>query len=54
AMPSAEADVGFGLAEACKVLLPDELTTFLDENDQIGVIKAVKSFLDNSSEVTAL
>ncbi|KAK6914491.1 ABC transporter-like, ATP-binding domain [Dillenia turbinata] len=42
------------LAEACKVLLLDELTTFLDEDDQIGVIKAVKSSLDNSGEVTAL
>ena len=30
------------LAEACKVLLLDELTTFLDEKDQIGVIKAIK------------
>ncbi|XP_078430500.1 ABC transporter family protein [Wolffia australiana] len=31
------------LAEACKVLLLDELTTFLDVKDQLGVIKAVKS-----------
>ncbi|KAK3019385.1 hypothetical protein RJ639_005217 [Escallonia herrerae] len=42
------------LAEACKVLLLDELTTFLDESDQVGVIKAVKSSLGNSEEVTAL
>ncbi|GLU12578.1 hypothetical protein SLE2022_292440 [Rubroshorea leprosula] len=42
------------LAEACKVLLLDELTTFLDESDQIGVIKAVKNLLDKSGEVTAL
>nr|AFK45953.1 unknown [Lotus japonicus] len=31
------------LAEACKVLLLDELTTFLDETDQVGVIKAVRT-----------
>lgn len=42
------------LAEACKVLLLDELTTFLDENDQVGVIKAVKNSVDSSGEVTAL
>ncbi|CAN0865458.1 ABC transporter I family member 10 [Linum grandiflorum] len=42
------------LAEACKVLLLDELTTFLDETDQIGVIKALKNTLDVSDEVTAL
>ncbi|KAF5177364.1 Abc transporter i family member [Thalictrum thalictroides] len=42
------------LAEACKVLLLDELTTFLDERDQIGVIKAVKNSLSESGEVTAL
>ncbi|KAK9292108.1 hypothetical protein L1049_020066 [Liquidambar formosana] len=42
------------LAEACKVLLLDELTTFLDESDQVGVIKAVKNSLQNSGEVTAL
>lgn len=41
------------LAEACKVLLLDELTTFLDETDQIGVIKAVKGSL-SGSDVTAL
>lgn len=42
------------LAEACKVLLLDELTTYLDENDQIGVINAVKNTLKNSRDVTAL
>ncbi|KAI5676846.1 hypothetical protein M9H77_07796 [Catharanthus roseus] len=42
------------LAEACKVLLLDELTTFLDENDQVGVIEAVKSTLANSNDITAL
>ncbi|KAF7840111.1 ABC transporter I family member 10, chloroplastic isoform X1 [Senna tora] len=42
------------LAEACKVLLLDELTTFLDENDQMGVIRAVRNSLDTSAEVTAL
>ncbi|CAI0555317.1 unnamed protein product [Linum tenue] len=42
------------LAEACKVLLLDELTTFLDEKDQIGVIKALKNTLDVSDDVTAL
>ncbi|CAL9773831.1 unnamed protein product [Musa acuminata subsp. burmannicoides] len=42
------------LAEACKVLLLDELTTFLDEHDQIGVIKAVKNTVVASGEVAAL
>lgn len=42
------------LAEACKVLLLDELTTFLDESDQLGVIKAVRNSLDSSRDVTAL
>lgn len=42
------------LAETCKVLLLDELTTFLDESDQFGVIKAVRNSLDSSEEVTAL
>ncbi|XP_052196987.1 ABC transporter I family member 10 isoform X1 [Diospyros lotus] len=42
------------LSEACKVLLLDELTTFLDESDQIGVINAVKKSLENSKDVTAL
>ncbi|XP_057727830.1 ABC transporter I family member 10-like isoform X1 [Arachis stenosperma] len=42
------------LAEACKVLLLDELTTFLDETDQVGIIKAVRNSLDTSAGVTAL
>ncbi|KAL7230327.1 hypothetical protein ACSBR2_008762 [Camellia fascicularis] len=42
------------LAEACKVLLLDELTTFLDEGDQIEVIKAVKNSIQKSKDVTAL
>ncbi|KAF4356884.1 hypothetical protein F8388_003179 [Cannabis sativa] len=42
------------IAEASKVLLLDELTTFLDETDQLGVIKAVRNSLDSSKEVTAL
>ncbi|KAL0334754.1 UNVERIFIED_CONTAM: ABC transporter I family member 10 [Sesamum radiatum] len=42
------------LAEACKVLLLDELTSFLDENDQVGVIRAVKSCLASSKGTTAL
>ncbi|KAH1038269.1 hypothetical protein J1N35_040012 [Gossypium stocksii] len=42
------------LAEACKVLLLDQLTTFLGEKDQMGVIKAVQNLLDISGEVTAL
>ncbi|TKY73831.1 ABC transporter I family member 10 [Spatholobus suberectus] len=42
------------LAEACKVLLLDELTTFLDETDQVGVITAVRNSVDTSAEVTAL
>ncbi|XP_020596034.1 ABC transporter I family member 10, chloroplastic [Phalaenopsis equestris] len=42
------------LAEACKVLLLDELTTFLDEYDQLGVIKAVKRCVSCNEEVAAL
>ncbi|XP_071689847.1 ABC transporter I family member 10 [Rutidosis leptorrhynchoides] len=42
------------LVEECKVLLLDELTTFLDERDQIGVIKAVKNTLSSCKDVTAL
>ncbi|KAK9011800.1 hypothetical protein V6N11_039881 [Hibiscus sabdariffa] len=38
------------LAEACKVLLLDELTTFLDESDQA----TVRNLLEISGEVTAL
>ncbi|WVZ68683.1 hypothetical protein U9M48_017594 [Paspalum notatum var. saurae] len=42
------------LAEASKVLLLDELTTFLDEYDQMGVIKAVRNSVDADGEVAAL
>lgn len=43
------------LVEECKVLLLDELTTFLDQTDQIGVIKAVKETLKSScGDVSAL
>ncbi|GAA0143543.1 ATP-binding cassette [Lithospermum erythrorhizon] len=42
------------LAEACKVLLLDELTTFLDEKDQIGVVTAVKNTVKGSKGITAL
>ncbi|KAI3757266.1 hypothetical protein L6452_04800 [Arctium lappa] len=42
------------LVEECKVLLLDELTTFLDESDQVGVIKAVKNTLSSSEDVSAL
>ncbi|MQL91665.1 hypothetical protein Taro_024278 [Colocasia esculenta] len=42
------------LAEACKVLLLDELTTFLDETDQIGVIKAVRNSVAGPGGVAAL
>ncbi|KAG6501369.1 hypothetical protein ZIOFF_041248 [Zingiber officinale] len=41
------------LAEASKVLLLDELTTFLDEHDQAGVVEAVKNSV-SSPEVAAL
>jgi energy-coupling factor transporter ATP-binding protein EcfA2 len=40
------------LAESSRVLLLDELTTFLDEADQIGVLEAVRSVVGGS--VTAL
>lgn len=42
------------LAEASKVLLLDELTTFLDEYDQMGVIEAVKNSVASGGEVAAL
>lgn len=42
------------LAEACKVLLLDELTSFLDENDQFGVVRAVKNCVASSKGTTAL
>lgn len=40
------------LAESSRVLLLDELTTFLDEEDQIGVLEAVRNVVRGS--VTAL
>ncbi|XP_078176465.1 ABC transporter family protein isoform X2 [Carex rostrata] len=42
------------LAEACKVLLLDELTTFLDEYDQMGVVNAVKNCVAGPGDVAAL
>ncbi|PKA45783.1 ABC transporter I family member 10, chloroplastic [Apostasia shenzhenica] len=42
------------LAEASKVLLLDELTTFLDEYDQLGVINAVKKCVAGTEGVAAL
>ncbi|TVU34982.1 hypothetical protein EJB05_16841, partial [Eragrostis curvula] len=42
------------LAEASKVLLLDELTTFLDEHDQMGVIKSVRNSVVSDGEVAAL
>lgn len=42
------------LAESSKVLLLDELTTFLDEGDQMGVIQAVRSVVGGPHRVTAL
>lgn len=40
------------LAESSRVLLLDELTTFLDEADQMGVLEAVRNVVGGS--VTAL
>ncbi|CAN6481917.1 unnamed protein product [Victoria cruziana] len=42
------------LAEASRVLLLDELTTFLDRHDQMGVINAVRSSKGGPDEVTVL
>ncbi|KAF3327540.1 ABC transporter I family member 10 [Carex littledalei] len=42
------------LAESCKVLLLDELTTFLDEYDQMGVVNAVKNCVAGPGDVAAL
>lgn len=42
------------LAETSKVLLLDELTTFLDEGDQMGVIEAVRRVVGGPHAVTAL
>ncbi|MEW5309831.1 MAG: hypothetical protein WDW38_001684 [Sanguina aurantia] len=61
-MPTVAADVAFGLgrqvvgalAEDPKVLLLDELTTFLDVEDQFGVLSAVRSITHQKQDVTAL
>ncbi|KAG9448637.1 hypothetical protein H6P81_008602 [Aristolochia fimbriata] len=42
------------LAESCKVLLLDELTTFLDETDQMGVVEAIRNCLGGPDQVSAL
>lgn len=42
------------LAEDPKVLLLDELTTFLDVEDQFGVLSAVRSITHQKQDVTAL
>ncbi|EFJ47198.1 hypothetical protein VOLCADRAFT_61738 [Volvox carteri f. nagariensis] len=42
------------LAENPKLLLLDELTTFLDREDQFGVLQAVRSIASAKEEVTAI
>eukprot|EP00877_Chromochloris_zofingiensis_P014828 jgi/Chrzof1/959/Cz01g34350.t1 len=42
------------LAENPKVLLLDELTTFLDVEDQVGVLEAVRSITHQQRDVTAV
>ena len=42
------------LAEDPKVLLLDELTTFLDVEDQFGVLRAVKDVTHRRKDVTAV
>jgi energy-coupling factor transport system ATP-binding protein len=42
------------LAENPKLLLLDELTTFLDREDQFGVLHAVRSIASAKSDVTAV
>jgi len=42
------------LAEDPKLLLLDELTTFLDVEDQFGVLEAVKSVTHQRRDVTAV
>ena len=42
------------LVENPRVLLLDELTTFLDEADQAGVVRAVRNVVDSDSRVTAI
>lgn len=42
------------LAEDPKLLLLDELTTFLDVEDQFGVLQAVKAITHQRRDVTAV
>ncbi|KAL2609039.1 hypothetical protein R1flu_027612 [Riccia fluitans] len=42
------------LAESSRLLLLDELTTYLDRDDQIGVLEAVRSVVGVPQKVTAL
>ncbi len=42
------------LAEGPKLLLLDELTTFLDVEDQFGVLKAVKNITSEKRDITAI
>lgn len=42
------------LAEDPKLLLLDELTTFLDVEDQFGVLEAVKAVTHQRKDVTAI
>ena len=42
------------LVESPRVLLLDELTTFLDEADQAGVVQAVRKVVDSAEKVTAV
>lgn len=42
------------LAEGPRLLLLDELTTFLDVEDQFGVLRAVRSITHQRSDVTAI
>ncbi|XP_024533583.1 ABC transporter I family member 10 isoform X2 [Selaginella moellendorffii] len=42
------------LAETSRVLLLDELTTFLDETDQVGVLEAVRRVVAGPPSVTSL
>lgn len=42
------------LAEDPKLLLLDELTTFLDKEDQFGVLQAVRSITKANNDVTAI
>lgn len=42
------------LAENPKLLLLDELTTFLDREDQFGVLHAVRNITSEKKDVTAI